>query len=55
MSWKNDCWSSQKKHCNDDWWKSEEKCHRDDDWSFKRNKCRCKCFFICCHCKRKNW
>ncbi|PEQ46238.1 hypothetical protein COK00_15990, partial [Bacillus cereus] len=22
MSWKNDCWSSQKKHCNDDWWKS---------------------------------
>ncbi|PGR19674.1 hypothetical protein COC50_21635, partial [Bacillus anthracis] len=19
MSWKNDCWSSQKKHCNDDW------------------------------------
>ncbi|PEP08088.1 hypothetical protein CN552_23830, partial [Bacillus wiedmannii] len=27
----------------------------DDDWSSKRNKCRCKCFFICCHCKRKNW
>ncbi|PED40780.1 hypothetical protein COD78_15990, partial [Bacillus cereus] len=22
MSWKNDCWSSQKKHCCDDWWKS---------------------------------
>ncbi|PED55908.1 hypothetical protein CN900_17435, partial [Bacillus anthracis] len=20
MSWKNDCWSSQKKRCNDDWW-----------------------------------
>ncbi|MED3121105.1 hypothetical protein P4281_27245 [Bacillus thuringiensis] len=67
MSWKNDCWSSQKKHCCDDWWKSkekhhcdddwssQEKCHRDDDWGSKRNKCRCKCFFICCHCKRKNW
>ncbi|PGE56728.1 hypothetical protein COM65_25500 [Bacillus wiedmannii] len=68
MSWKNDCWSSQKNHCcddwwkskekshcNDDWWKSKEKRHCDDDWSSKRNKCRCKCFFICCHCKRKNW
>ncbi len=68
MSWKNDCWSSKKKHCCDDWWKSKEKhhCdddwwsskekhHCDDDWSSKRNKCRCKCFFICCHCKRNNW
>ncbi|MES5926864.1 hypothetical protein QCI77_12690 [Bacillus cereus group sp. MG9] len=68
MSWKNDCWSSKKKHCcddwwkskeknhcDDDWWKSKEKNHCDDDWSSKRNKCRCKCFFICCHCKRKNW
>ncbi|PEC59012.1 hypothetical protein CN575_24130, partial [Bacillus wiedmannii] len=42
-------------HCNDDWWKSKEKNHCDDDWSSKRNKCRCKCFFICFHCKRKNW
>ncbi|PEK23402.1 hypothetical protein CN694_18815, partial [Bacillus wiedmannii] len=24
MSWKNDCWSSKKKHCCDDWWKSKE-------------------------------
>lgn len=68
MSWKNDCWSSKKKHCcddwwkskeqhhcDDDWWKSKEKHHCDDDWSSKRNKCRCKCFFICCHCKRKHW
>nr|WP_083583339.1 hypothetical protein [Bacillus nitratireducens] len=68
MSWNNDCWSSKKKHCcddwwkskeknhcDDDWWKSKEKNHCDDDWSSKRNKCRCKCFFICCHCKRKNW
>ncbi|PGA00958.1 hypothetical protein COL78_04745 [Bacillus wiedmannii] len=67
MSWKNDCWSSKKKHCCDDWWKSKEKNHCDDDWwkskeknhcddwSSKRNKCRCKCFFICFHCKRKNW
>ncbi|PFW49896.1 hypothetical protein COE58_11365, partial [Bacillus cereus] len=29
--------------------------HCDDDWKFKRNKCRCKCFFTCCHCKRKHW
>ncbi|MED2840003.1 hypothetical protein P4255_21300 [Bacillus wiedmannii] len=67
MSWKNDCWSSKKKHCCDDWWKSKEQHHCDDDWwkskeqhcnddwSSKRNKCRCKCFFICCHCKRKHW
>ncbi|PDY35579.1 hypothetical protein COO17_25895, partial [Bacillus wiedmannii] len=41
-------------HCDDDWWKSKEK-HCNDDWSSKRNKCRCKCFFICCHCKRKHW
>ena len=26
-----DDWSSQEKHCNDDWWKSKEKCHRDDN------------------------
>ncbi|PFL04100.1 hypothetical protein COJ28_25935, partial [Bacillus thuringiensis] len=22
MSWNNDCWSSKKNHCCDDWWKS---------------------------------
>ncbi|WP_460278235.1 hypothetical protein [Bacillus luti] len=68
MSWNNDCWSSKKKHCYDDWWKSKEKhhCeddwwkskeehHCEDDWKFKRNKCRCRCFFICCHCKKKHW
>ncbi|MDA2507129.1 hypothetical protein PDN66_19060 [Bacillus cereus] len=66
MSWNNNCWSSKKNHCCDDWWKSKDKHHCDDDWwkskdkhscdddwKFKRNKCRCKCFFICCHCKKK--
>ncbi|PEJ81391.1 hypothetical protein COF62_26265, partial [Bacillus toyonensis] len=24
MSWNNDCWSSKKQHCCDDWWKSKE-------------------------------
>ncbi|PFN81806.1 hypothetical protein COK69_08535, partial [Bacillus cereus] len=23
MSWNNDCWSSKKNHCCDDWWKSK--------------------------------
>ncbi|PEB16231.1 hypothetical protein COE79_06475, partial [Bacillus toyonensis] len=27
MSWNNDCWSSKKQHCCDDWWKSKEKHH----------------------------
>ena len=39
MSWKNDCWSSQKKHCCDDWWKSKEKHHCDDDWSSQEKHC----------------
>ncbi|MCU5538704.1 hypothetical protein [Bacillus cereus] len=68
MSWNNDCWSSKKNHCcddwwkskdkhhcDDDWWKSKNKHHCDDDWKFNRNKCRCNCFFICCHCKKKHW
>ncbi|PFN81742.1 hypothetical protein CN977_25110, partial [Bacillus thuringiensis] len=38
-----------------DWWKSKNKHHCDDDWKFNRNKCRCNCFFICCHCKKKHW
>ncbi|MCH4566155.1 hypothetical protein COM04_19255 [Bacillus wiedmannii] len=39
MSWKNDCWSSQKNHCCDDWWKSKEKSHCNDDWSSKEKHC----------------
>ncbi len=31
MSWNNDCWSSKKNHCCDDWSKSKDKHHCDDD------------------------
>ena len=38
MSWDNDCWSSKKNHCCDDWWKSKDKHHCDDDWWKSKDK-----------------